>query len=320
MLTSDKLVLAAPLAGVSDTVFRKWARRFGANIVFTGMVSAEGIRRRDEKSLSLLYYEEDEHPVGAQLFDSSPEAIAEASKIVEAMGFDFIDINLGCPARKVISRGAGASLLREPDKAVNLVKAARDVVDIPVSAKIRTGWENTDLSYREIVPRLSEIGVDFITVHPRSRNEMFSGHSNWDIIKETVALSDVPIVGNGDIYCGEDALRLIDLTGCSSVMIGRGSLGNPWIFSKVAAALAGEDIPKEPSEDERIEVCAEYVSDLISYYGERRGVRISRKHVAWFTRGLPGCKAIRIAVFSAESADEIYRALGLRKVFSYANT
>ena len=296
--------LAAPLAGISDPVYCRWALRYGAGLVFTGMVSAEGIRRRSKKTLSLLEIPSDIAPIGVQLFDNDIGAMREAASFVEQLGFDLIDINLGCPAKKVVRKGAGVSLMRNPKLAAKLVEAVVDAVSIPVSAKIRTGWDSED-TFRELIPRLADVGVAFITIHPRSRRQGFSGRADWDKIAEAVDISPVPVVGNGDIFSGEDARRMVEQTGCAAVMIGRGSIGNPWIFGEVAAALDGRAMPPRPENEIRLEACSRYIADLAELYGDEKAGKIARKHVVHFTKGMPSAKRIRTVAFETGLASKM---------------
>jgi len=314
----ENKVLAAPLAGVSDSVYRRWARRFGAGMVFTEMVSAEGLRRGDRKTESMLSFEDEERPIGVQLFDDSPDAIADAAQIAQDRGFDIIDINLGCPARKVVRKGAGARLLRNPERAARLVETAIEAVNISVSVKMRSGWDEPEEIYLELIPILADIGVDFITLHPRTRESMFRGKSDWNKIRLAVKVSKVPVVGNGDIRTGRDAKRMLDETGCSGVMIGRASLGYPWIFREVSDAISGRITDNRPSEEERLRVCEDYIRELIDFYGERKGIFLARKHIIWFTKGLPGAKIIRERVFNARNSSEVFGILDQRKAESVA--
>lgn len=315
----DNRILAAPLAGVSDTVYRTWARRFSAGMVFTEMISAEGLRRGDRKTLSMLAFGRSERPIGIQLFDDTPNAMAEAAKIAQDREFDLIDINIGCPARKVVGKGAGACLLREPQKAAKIVEAVIESVDIPVSVKMRSGWDVGDDTYLKLIPMLADLGAAFITLHPRSRAEMFRGRADWDKIRRAVEISSVPIVGNGDIHSADDAVRMLDETGCYAVMIGRASFGNPWIFDEVSSAISGGSIPEKPDVERRLEACAEYARDLVEHYGEERGVRLARKHVVWFTGGIPGSKSIRAKAVKAKTLSGIYEALNDRKAVARAS-
>ena len=303
-------VIAAPLAGVSDSVYRRRARRYGAGLVFTEMISAEGLRRNSRKTLGMLRFDSDERPIGIQLFDNSPEAISDAASMAKDFGFDFVDINLGCPERKVVVKGAGAALLKSPRLAVEVVKAAVEATELPVSVKMRSGWLDGDETYLELIPEFAAMGVGFVTLHPRSRAQRFSGHADWSKIKRAVDISAIPVVGSGDIRSGDDAARMIVDTGCACVMVGRASFGNPWIFGSVSAALSGDPRPKPPDYRQIVSACIEYVRDLVEFHGERTGVNLSKKHVVWFTTGLPGCKTVRTEVFRATTAIQVFGALG----------
>lgn len=301
--------IAAPLAGVSDSVFRRWAVRFGAGLVFTEMTSAEGVRRNDRHTLDLLRYTESERPIVAQIFDDTAEALTEAAVMVENLGFDGVDINLGCPAKKVVKKGAGSALMKDVPKAIGIIRKVVDTVRIPVSVKMRAGWKSGDDTFMELVPELERLGVAFATLHPRSRDQFFTGIVDRERIRTAVGIAGIPIVGNGDVHSGEDAAEMIEQTGCAAVMIGRASMGNPWIFRDISSVLCGKPIPEKPATEEIIGVCSEYISDLVEFYGERNGVKIARKHVAWFTSGMPGSKPLRTTVFSVVKLSEIERAL-----------
>jgi len=311
--------LAAPLAGVSNSVYRRWARRFGADIVFTEMVSAEGLRRNDRKTHNLLHYTEFERPIFAQIFDDSPEALFDAAKIVEDLGFDGIDVNLGCPAKKVVSKGAGAALLRDVPKAVEAVESVAKAVRIPVSAKMRSGWSEGDESALEIIEALNPMDLAFVTLHPRSREMMFRGKADWRLISRAVEMAKMPVVGNGDILSASDAMNMVSQTSCAAVMIGRGSMGNPWIFRDISSALAGTTAPPRPSNSQIVRACREYVEELVDHFGAYTGSNLAKKHIVWFTSGLPMAKSLRIEVFNATSAKETLDAIDAYRVFIEQN-
>ncbi|MCK5832500.1 tRNA dihydrouridine synthase DusB [bacterium] len=304
LVLPDNKTISAPLAGISDTVFCSWALKYGAGLVFSGMISAEGVRRKTQKTLFLLDIARKVKPIGIQLFDDKPSAIAEAAPIIEDLGVECIDINFGCPARKVIKKGAGVSLMADLSKMESIMSAAVKSVSIPVSAKIRTGLDDESL-FKEAILRLSDAGAAFITLHARSRKQGFSGHADWSKIAEAVELSPVPIIGNGDVNSAESAVRMIKETGCSAVMIGRAALGNPWIFSQVSSALTGGEIPPEPSLDERLAACSEFILDMGEYFGDLLAGKLVKKHVGWFTKGMPEGRAIRSEAYKFDKASDI---------------
>ncbi len=308
-LIPHNLTVAAPLAGISNTVYRRWARKYGAGLVFTEMVSAEGVRRGDSRTLNLLRYSETERPIVAQLFDDTPEAIRDAAFIVEERGFDGIDINMGCPAKKVVSKGAGAALLKDISRAVSIVSSVKNNVELPVSVKLRSGWTRENPASIKLIREFSEMGVEFVTLHPRSRDMFFRGKSDWNLISRAVDTTDIPIIGNGDIFCADDALRMLNTTGCAALMIGRASMGNPWIFGEVSSAIGGGIAPEKPDDCEVVMTCRRYVVDLIDYFGEKLGTNISKKHLAWFTSGMPNARDLRARVFSAKTAEYILSAI-----------
>jgi len=308
-LLAENRILAAPLAGISNSVYRRWARKFGAGMVFTEMASAEGIRRNDSRTLDLLRFDELERPIFAQIFDDDHIAIRDAAKIIEELGFDGVDLNFGCPAKKVVNKGAGSAILRDMPRALDIVEAALKVVNIPVSVKMRSGWNEGDETAIEMIENINSMGVAFVTLHPRSREKFFKGKSDWSLIAKAVKTAEMPVVGNGDIESGADAVEMIEKTGCSAVMIGRASMGNPWIFDEVSAAIEGREMPEPPSNFEIIEVCRKYIRELIEYHGERNGTNLAKKQIVWFTSGMPNCKRLRTEVFSAKRKEQIFSAI-----------
>ena len=259
----------------------------------------------------MVSFADSEHPIGIQLFGDSPEALGDAAKNAEDLGFDSIDINLGCPAHKVVKTGSGSALLKDKRSIANIVRTAKSSVKIPISAKIRSGWKDGDRSFLDIIPALEDEGIDLIFFHPRSREGSFKGSADWSLIREAVDISHVPIVGNGDILSGADAKKMVDETGCAAVMIGRGSLGNPWIFDNAARALDGGNLPQELSFESRISTLIEFVSGLVEHYGERRGMLNARKFIIWFTSGMHGAKAVRAKIHEVKCFDDFLKIAGM---------
>ncbi|HPA73110.1 MAG TPA: tRNA-dihydrouridine synthase family protein, partial [Spirochaetota bacterium] len=230
-LALDGSLILAPMAGYTDSVYRRIARRHGAALTVTELISAEGIVRLNKKTKKLLHFTDAERPLGIQIFGNSPEVMGEAARAVGEMGPDLIDINMGCCSQKVCQSGMGAALLKDPAALGRIAESVVKSVRLPVSAKIRIGWDFASRNYREVVSALEGAGVDFITVHGRTRSQMYSGEADWDIIGEIASASRLPIVGNGDIGSHGEALRRLAESGCAAVMVGRGAVGNPWVFS-----------------------------------------------------------------------------------------
>jgi nifR3 family TIM-barrel protein len=272
---SSNLVLA-PMAGITDFPFRRLVREHGCGLTFTEMVSAEGLLRKGER---LFKIGKDEHPVSVQLFGADPAALAEAAAKAESMGADAIDLNMGCPAKQVVKTGAGVALMRFPEKVKAILRAMRKEVACPLTVKIRSGWDDTDVNAVEISRLAEDCGVDAITVHPRTRAQAFGGRADWNVIREVKQTVRIPVIGNGDVKTSSSIRRMLEETGCDGVMIGRGTLGNPWIF--------GERSPRFPEEKKLM--IHRHFSLIQDFYGGENSVHQIRKHLYWYTKGLPNC-------------------------------
>jgi len=296
-------VLLSPLCGVTDSPFRRIARRNGAAMVFCEMTSSDGLVRKNPKTFELLEYRPEERPIGAQLCGSDPAVMAEAARICEGLGFDTLDLNYGCPVRKVIAREAGAAMLTDLERLERVTAAVVNAVQLPVTAKIRMGWDQTTTNAPEVAKVLERSGVRWVTVHARARSEKFTGQAHWEVIAEVKANTTLPVIGNGDVKTPEDALRMIQETGCDGVMVGRGSFGNPWLFARAHRLLNGEDPGPEPTPRERIATAIGHLHDLAEKKGDYAAT-LMRKHVAWYVRGLYDnsslCREVNHAATPAE--------------------
>ena len=297
-------LLLAPLAGISDLVFRSMTRPMGCALAFTEMVSARGLVQRDKGSRRYIATDGEDRPLGVQLFGSEPGILMEAARIITGeINVDVIDFNMGCPVRKVLKAGSGAALLRDPLKVSRILEALRKVVSVPLTIKIRSGWNDLSRNYREIGMIAASAGVDAVTLHPRTAAQGFSGVSRWQDIGELKADLFIPVIGSGDIRNARDAGRMLGETGCDAVMIGRGALGNPWIFSRTAAYLqTGAHSPAPPPE-EKLAVLLDHFEKSLTFYGERMGIRNFRKHLAWYTKGMSGGAAFRRQAVLLEDKD-----------------
>ena len=303
-----KLILA-PLAGITDTTFRLLCRENGADAVLTEMASAKGLLMQPERTRRFLEFREEERPVGAQLFGASPDEIGEAAAAVRAMGFDFVDINMGCPVRKVTGGGAGAALLSNPARAGEIAAAAVRHAGIPVTVKLRSGFGKEPDSYLDVARAVFEAGAAAVTLHPRTRSQMFSGLADWSHIGALKReFPDRTIVGNGDVRLPRDAARMIAETGCDAVMVGRAALGNPWIFQAMRNELfapAGQSGPLAapgPSAAERRALILRHGEEMHRRLGDA-GIREMRKHLAWYSRGTPGAAAFRAELVRVSTLD-----------------
>jgi tRNA-dihydrouridine synthase B len=302
----------APQAGVSESPFRRLCRRFGADVVVSEFVSAEGLRRGSERTHEYLRFEDEERPIGVQIFGADPVAMAEAAALVEqAYAPDFLDINFGCPVKKVVSRNGGSGCLRDLDLVQQIIRAVSTAISIPTTVKVRSGWSEETRNPVEIGLRCQDAGARVLTLHARSRTQMYAGHARWDEIAAVVDALDIPVIGNGDVWTGEDAARMRERTGCAGVMIARGSHGAPWIFEQARAALDGRPVPDAPDVARRFEVVLEHARAAIAFKATAAGqvqeelaMREFRKHLGWYTKGLPGGRQLREELFQVRSLGE----------------
>ena len=297
----------APMAGVSESPFRRLCRRFGADVVVTEFLSAEGIRRENEATISKLRFTPDEHPIGVQIFGAEPDAMGEAAALVtDVFRPDFVDINFGCPVKKVVRRNGGSGCLRDLGLVERVIRAVAAATPLPVTVKIRSGWNEEMRDPVTIALRCQDAGARALTLHPRTRTQMYSGQAQWHEIAAVVDALEIPVVGNGDIRTPADAVRMRRETGCAGVMIARGSFGQPWIFTQTRALLDGAPVPPTPTVQERFAICLEHARMAAAYEPDRRGAAIEfRKHLGWYVKGLYNAAELKRRVFAVESLDEI---------------
>lgn len=290
-------LVLAPIAGFTDSPFRKICVSHGCGLTMTELISAEGIVRKNKKTMDLLKFTEEERPFAIQIFGRKPETVAAAAEVVEALSPDLIDINLGCPARKVVGSGNGASLLRDPLLVNRIAEAVVKRTKLPVSAKIRIGWDEASLNYLDVVKALEDAGVSMIIVHGRTRAQQYSGKADWNIIREIREKSSVPVIGNGDIDSYKTAYEMMEFSGCPAVMIGRGAIGNPWIFSG-----------RTPESREIIETVKLHLDLMLDEYGNR-GIHMMRKHIVRYIHGTKNAAKARSLIVRAVSREEIITIL-----------
>ena len=308
LLGSDYVPLyLAPQAGVSESPFRRLCRRFGADVVVSEFVSAAGIVMGTKRSKDYLRFDEAERPIGIQIFGADPAMMADAAALVgEVYGPDFIDINFGCPVKKVVKRNGGSGCLRDLDLVDAIIRAVDDATELPTTVKIRSGFNEQSRDPVSIGLRCQEAGAKAICLHPRTRADMYKGHARWDEIAALVEALEIPVIGNGDVTTGADARRMREETGCAAVMIARGSHGDPWIFTQARAALDGQPIPPEPSVEERFEICLEHARNAIAFErNPERAIIDFRKHLGWYTKGLPDGRRLRTELFHSTSLQDV---------------
>ncbi len=299
-------LILAPMAGVSEAPFRQICRRLGADVVMSEFLNSEAIRRRIRRTLEGAEFEEVERPIGIQIYGSDPDAMAEATALVtEHYQPEFVDINFGCPVKKVVQRNGGSGCLRDMDLVERIIRACVTATHLPLTVKTRSGWSEDTRDPVGIALRMQDAGATAFTLHARTRTQMFGGKASWDEIARVVEALDVPVIGNGDIETAEDVVRMRDHTGCAGVMIGRGSFGNPWLFRDARALLDGRAKPPAPDAAERFRVALEHARLAIRLQGDgRRTVVEFRKHFGWYTRGLYGASELRQKLFPVESMAE----------------
>lgn len=302
----------APQAGVSESPFRRLCRRFGADVVLTEFVSAEGLCRGSEKTASYLRFDEDERPIGIQIFGAEPHRMAEAAAhVTEVYGPDFVDINFGCPVKKVVKRNGGSGCLRDLKLVSQIIRAVDEATPLPVTAKIRSGFDEATRNPVGIARVCEDAGAAMVTLHARTRADMYSGHARWDEIAEVARVLTVPVIGNGDVRTGDDARRMKDQTGCAGIMIARGSHGSPWLFREARAALDGKALPEPPSARVRFEICLDHAEKALRFGGDpQRALLEFRKHLGWYTKGLPDGRRLRERLFEVETLEDVRALLG----------
>ena len=296
----------APMAGVADRAFRELCADFGSAYCVSEMVSAKGISYHSKKSAELMEISERERPCGVQLFGSEPDTMAFAAEFSLKYSPDFIDINMGCPVPKVNSIGCGCQLMTDPELCRRIVEAVSSAVDVPVTVKIRKGIDDDHINAKEVAQACEAGGAKAVAVHGRTRAQMYKPYADWNIIREVKEAVRIPVIGNGDVETAADAARLLEETGCDMVMVGRGAMGNPWIFSEINAYLSEGAVLAPPTLSERVTIMRRHIEKLCEYKGEEAGMREVRKHIAWYIKGLHGAAALRNDAGRLRTLDEFY--------------
>jgi len=301
----------APMEDVTDPPFRRICKRFGADVVCTEFISSDGLIRNADKSLAKLDIMEEERPVGIQLFGSDTDAMTESAKIAEAASPDFIDINFGCPVKKIAIKGAGAGLLNDITKMAEMTKRIVDAVNIPVTAKTRLGWDEKNKNIMQITETLQDAGINAITIHGRTRAQLYGGEADWTLIGKVKndPKINIPVIGNGDITNGRKAKKMIDQYHVDGLMIGRAAIGNPWIFDQIKHYLKTGKHKPNPSIKERTEICREHLLESVKWKGEKTAIFEMRKHYSGYFKNIPNFKPIRIKLMSLTNLDELLDVL-----------
>lgn len=301
-------IFLAPLSGVADSSFRRTCKRFGADTVYSEMASCEGLSRGNVRTRDVIRFHAEERPIGIQIFGTDPARMAVAASMVSETGPDFIDINMSCPARKIVSKGAGGALMREPEKACRIAAAVVSSTDLPVTAKLRIGWDEESMNALELARALEDVGVEAMSVHGRTCKQGFRDASSWSDVAKVKAGTSVPVVLTGDVATPEDARRALEETGCDALMVGRASYGRPWIFRAIRACFEGRTYAA-PGREEIAGTVLSHLDMGIDQFGERLAVVRFRKHLLWYTKGIPGVVALRPAMSTVTTRQDVQAIL-----------
>ena len=303
-------VFLAPMAGVTDISFRGLCKKQGCGLVYTEMVSAKALYYGSENTKQLLRISEEEMPVAAQIFGNDPKIMANVVKehLNKRDDICIIDINMGCPAPKIVKNGEGSALMKNPELAGQIVREIKEVSSKPVTVKFRKGFDEDNINAVQFALALEEAGADAIAIHGRTRKQMYEGKADWNIIKDVKDNVKIPVIGNGDVFTPEDALKMKNLTNCDGIMIARGSMGNPWLFKQIQRILQGEKL-KEITPEEKIDMCIRHYELAIKYDGDYKAIREMRKHASWYIKGLPRCTEVRNVMNTLENSGDVMKLL-----------
>ena len=308
-LNLENRVFLSPMAGVTDLPFRLICKEQDCGMLYTEMVNAKALCYDDKNTKKMLNIEDEEHPVAIQIFGSDPEYMGGAAKILNSYPNEILDINMGCPAPKVVKNGDGSALLKNPELAAKVLRAVVENSEKPVTLKIRKGWDDTCINAVEIAKIAQDCGISAIAIHGRTREQYYSGKADWDIIRQVKENVSIPVIGNGDVFEVEDAINMLNQTNCDAIMIGRGAQGNPWIFKRINHYMQTGEILKGPTLEEKIDTAMKHLKLAVEEHGEYVAVREMRKHIAWYLKGLRNSARVRDEINKIESYEEVVNKL-----------
>ncbi|MBQ3420967.1 MAG: tRNA dihydrouridine synthase DusB [Romboutsia sp.] len=308
-LNLENRVFLSPMAGVTDLPFRLICKEQDCGMLYTEMVNAKALCYDDKNTKKMLKIEDEEHPVAIQIFGSDPEYMGGAARVLNSYPNEILDINMGCPAPKVVKNGDGSALLKNPELAAKVLRAVVDNSEKPVTLKIRKGWDDTCINAVEIAKIAEDCGISAIAIHGRTREQYYSGKADWDIIRQVKENVSIPVIGNGDVFEVQDAINMLNQTNCDAIMIGRGAQGNPWIFKRINHYMQTGEILPEPTLEEKIETAKKHLALAVEEHGEYVAVREMRKHIAWYLKGLRNSARVRDEINKIESYEEVVNKL-----------